>query len=115
MSTAAGSAARASARRLAGVLDRMGRGSQRPIEHLRDVRHVRIMLDRIEADLVQAARDAGYTYGEIGRCLGVSRQAARVAALRRAAPKTHEQAFDAYLVTLQARQRQKAQNERWSS
>lgn len=56
-------------------------GPQRPLQHLADARHARdAILDAIDL-LAAAARNQGATYAEIGRALGISRQAARQAAL----------------------------------
>src|SRR4051794_1019450 len=38
---------------------------------------LRRFIDRRERDAVRRARSEGRTWGEIGRCLGISRQAAR--------------------------------------
>ena len=56
-------------------------GPQRPLRDLEDARHARdAILDAIDL-LAAAARREGATYAEIGRALGISRQAARQAAV----------------------------------
>ena len=56
-------------------------GPQRPLQQLEDTRHARdAILDAIDL-LALAARREGATYAEIGRALGISRQAARQAAV----------------------------------
>src|SRR4051812_957011 len=46
-------------------------------EWLVSVKMLRRFIDRRERDAVRRARSEGRTLGEIGRCLGISRQAAR--------------------------------------
>jgi hypothetical protein len=56
-------------------------GPQQPLRHLEDARHARdAILAAIDLLAIAARRD-GATYAEIGRALGISRQAARQAAL----------------------------------
>jgi hypothetical protein len=56
-------------------------GPQRPLAHLEDARHARdAILDAIDLLAIAARRD-GATYAQIGRALGISRQAARQAAV----------------------------------
>ena len=56
-------------------------GPQRPLQHLEDARHARdAILDAIDL-LAIAARREGATYAQIGRALGITRQAARQAAV----------------------------------
>ncbi len=63
------------------ALQRTLTGPQRPLRHLEDARHARdAILEAIDL-LAKAARREGATYAEIGRALGISRQAARQATL----------------------------------
>lgn len=67
------------------ALQRTLNGPQRPLQHLEDARHARdAILEAIDL-LAAAARREGATYAEVGRALGISRQAARqaVAAVER--------------------------------
>lgn len=83
MSTEAGTTARWWTRRTMTVLDTIGRGPQRPLTHLEALRHARTSLDAATSFMVDAARADGASWADIGRALGITRQAARQAALRR--------------------------------
>lgn len=62
-------------------LQRVLGGPQRPLQHLEDARHARdAIVDAIDL-LAAAAHREGASYAAIGRALGISRQAARQAAL----------------------------------
>jgi hypothetical protein len=83
VSTEAGTIARWWASRSVRTLDTILRGTQRPLEHLEALRHAREALDASTTFMVDAARAEGASWAEIGRALGISRQAARQAAIRR--------------------------------
>lgn len=83
MSTEDGSAARFRITQAVAGLELTLRGPQRPLRHLEDVRHAQLDLaDAIDL-LSAAARRDGASWADIGRALGVSRQAARQAAIAR--------------------------------
>ena len=83
MSTEAGTTARWWTRRTIDVLTSIGRGPQRPLPHLEALRHAREALDAATSFMVDAARADGASWADIGRALGITRQAARQAAIRR--------------------------------
>jgi hypothetical protein len=66
-----------------GALDSTRRGTQRPVQHLERLRHARESLDTATTLMVDAARADGASWAEIGRALGITRQAARQAEQRR--------------------------------
>ena len=81
MSTSEGTHARWRITSTVRALQRTLTGPQRPLRHLEDARHARdAILDAIDL-LAIAARREGATYAQIGRALGITRQAARQAAL----------------------------------
>lgn len=85
MSTTEGTHARWRITSTVRSLERTLTGPQRPLEHLETARHARdSILDAIDL-LAAAARREGATYADIGRALGITRQAARqaVAAVER--------------------------------
>lgn len=87
------------------ALEQTLKGPQRPLEHLETTRHAReAILDAIDL-LSAAARREGATYAEIGRALGISRQAARqaVAAVERG--RQRRDADKAWKMPLQPRVR----------
>ena len=53
------------------------KGPQRPLDHLAAVARIRQHLDQAQDDLVAGALREGCSWGQIGRSLGISRQAAR--------------------------------------
>lgn len=83
MSTTAGTHARWWIARTMTTLATTRTGPQRPTEHLERLRHARDTLDTATNLMIDAARAEGATWAEIGRALGITRQAARQAALRR--------------------------------
>jgi hypothetical protein len=83
VSTEAGTTARWWVSRTLTTLQPLTRGPQRPVEHLEALRHARTSLDAATTFMVDAARAEGATWADIGRALGISRQAARQAAQRR--------------------------------
>lgn len=66
------------------MLEVTRRGAQDPISALGLIRHARADMDHMAGLWAEAAHAEGYTWGQIGRALGVSRQAARQAHLARA-------------------------------
>lgn len=52
-------------------------GQQEPLTHLETVQHLGWLLDHAREKLVEGARVEGADWGQIGRALGVTRQAAR--------------------------------------
>lgn len=83
MSTEAGTNARWWVARTIDALDSTRRGAQRPVEHLERLRHAREALDVATNLMVDAARAEGASWADVGRALGITRQAARQADLRR--------------------------------
>lgn len=83
MSTESGTHARWWIGRTVTALDTARRGPQRPVEHLAALRHARDTLDRATNLMTDAARAEGATWGQIGAALGITRQAARQASIRR--------------------------------
>lgn len=83
MSTEAGTTARWHIGRVVDALDATRRGPQQPVAHLERLRHARDTLDEATNLMVAAARAEGATWAEIGRALGITRQAARQANQRR--------------------------------
>lgn len=85
MASEYGTNARTAVRWAGQMLQPVLTGPQRPLDQLASLHAAREHLDRAEGLLVAAARDGGYSFGAIGKALGVSPQAARQAHLRRAA------------------------------
>ena len=56
--------------------EEIARGIDLPLRGLREVTALRQTLDRLERELVVAARRNGSTWQEVGGALGISRQAA---------------------------------------
>lgn len=48
-----------------------------PLDALAAIEHARWKLDQAQAEMVEAARSAGRSWGDVARALGISRQAAR--------------------------------------
>ena len=88
VSTPEGSHARWRIGRTVDLLATAQRGPQRPLEALEQVRHAQADLADVIELLTLAARSEGATWADIGRALGVSRQATRQAEQRR---RAHEQ------------------------
>jgi hypothetical protein len=63
--------------RAANLLFAHTKGPQQPLAHLTAIAHAERYIEDARAQLVQAARDEGRDWGQIGRALGVSRQAVR--------------------------------------
>ncbi|MBV6726577.1 hypothetical protein [Nocardioides daeguensis] len=83
MSTEEGTQARWEVRRAVADLEHVRRGPQRPLDHLRALRHAQEALNRGTSLMVDAARREGASWAQIGDALGISRQAVRQAAIRR--------------------------------
>jgi hypothetical protein len=83
VSTASGSTARQLLPRVADLLLAACNGPQRPLEHLRTLRHAQWLIERAEVFFVEAARDEGASWSEIARARGTSRQNERQADERR--------------------------------
>ncbi len=58
-------------------------GPQRPLAHLERLRYARDTLDEAAILMVTAARSEGASWADIGRALGITRQAAHQADQRR--------------------------------
>lgn len=98
VSTVEGSTARDLARRAVETLTRTQKGTQAPVEALRTLRHARWLIDQAEIFWINAARRDGTSWADIGRAQGKTRQAARQAALRRAAYQALEP-IDRWIIT----------------
>lgn len=85
VSTEEGTAARYQIGRAVEALNLTRKGPQRPLEHLRSLRHAQDALSRATSSMVSAARREGASWADIGRALEITRQAARQAQLRREA------------------------------
>lgn len=83
MSTESGTHARWWVGRTIDTLSTTRRGPQRPLEHLERLRHARESLDAATSLMVDAARTEGASWAQVGRALGITRQAARQADRRR--------------------------------
>lgn len=83
VSTAEGTEGRLYARRAADTLRTVARGPQRPLDHLRALRHAHEAISRATFLMTDAARHEGATWTQIGDALGITRQAVRQAATRR--------------------------------
>jgi hypothetical protein len=64
------------AKRLAKALDDLGSAKQ-PMSRLESARRLRQAADRLEQAQVDAARDAGLTWAEIGKVYGLTKQGAQ--------------------------------------
>ena len=64
------------AKRLAKALDDLGSAKQ-PTSRLESARRLREAADRLEQAHVDAARDAGLTWAEIGKIYGLTKQGAQ--------------------------------------
>jgi hypothetical protein len=76
------------AKRLAKALDELG-GAKQPTQRLAAARRAREAADRLERAHVDAAREAGMTWAEIGAIYGLTKQGAQQR-FRAGRPKSKE-------------------------
>ena len=105
MSTEEGTQARLRTRWTVEGLQRTLRGPQRPLEALREVRHAQDALADVRDLLTRAARRDGATWSEIGKALGISRQAVQQADRRKRQHELRRQEAKVWRMPLPQRRR----------